>query len=360
MDIKTLRSSFWFRPFQFEGTAMHANILLMCKLLVLLVVAHHIFIKIGDPFLPFIDALDYFNEFPGVLKYSLRALFAVGVFLLLFNYFVRTAAILLGSIIIFNIVISIPDFYNHTLICGCALFLAGLTNNQNPPYLLIIQLSLVYIGASANKFIDPDWWSGAFMHNWLAEARENPFYLTVSKWMPELILAKILSWFAMFSELLIGCLLLVKKYRRFAVWTILIFHGLLFTLTASRFGHFVESLFIILIAFLSIPKENLQIASNLNRIKKLVSFFDWDNKLRWNKLDSKAWLELRTETGQLKNHAAFKKILLSLPSFFCVLFAIDVLLILLTEELREVRYLINLVFMWTAIVYFFPFTRSKN
>ena len=63
------------------------------------------------------------------------------------------------------------------------LFLAGLTNDKEPPYLLIFQLSIVYFGASINKFLEPDWWSGAFMDTWLGTARENPMYLYVSQFI---------------------------------------------------------------------------------------------------------------------------------------------------------------------------------
>jgi len=59
-------SAFIIRPFQFEGTKMHPNVLLMCKLTVILLTTHHIFFKIEDPFIPFIPAMDVFNDYPKV------------------------------------------------------------------------------------------------------------------------------------------------------------------------------------------------------------------------------------------------------------------------------------------------------
>ena len=261
MEIKAINNSdpFWSRPFQFEGTAMLPNVLLMCKLIVLLLIAHHIFIKIDDPFIPFIPALDVFHTIPNVFKLGLRSLLFISVTTLFFNLYVRTSAIVIGSIIILSILASKPNFYNHTFICGCALFLAGLTNKEHPPYLLFIQLGLVYFGASINKMFDTDWWSGAFMHNWLATARENPFYLLVSEWFPNLWFAKFLSWTAISTEFIIAFMIINKKYRGFGIWFIIIFHTLLFTMTSFRYGHFIESLALILLAFLVWPKNKMYV-----------------------------------------------------------------------------------------------------
>lgn len=159
--------------FSLKAQKLHPNVLLMCKLLVILVTAHHMFFKIDDPHIPFIPALDLAHNYPGVFKYVLRTIYACSAFALLFNFRVRTASIVTGLAIILSILASKSLFFNHSFICACALFLAGLTNNENPPYLLIYQLSIVYFGASLNKFLQSDWWSGAFMDTWLRLGREK-------------------------------------------------------------------------------------------------------------------------------------------------------------------------------------------
>lgn len=351
--------SFILRPFQFEGTKLHPNVLLMCKLLVILMTAHHMFFKISDPFIPFIPALDWFNEYPNVFKFSLRTIYALGVFALLFNIKVRTAAVLTGLTVILSILASRPLFFNHTFICGCALFLAGLTNDKEPPYLLIFQLSLVYLGASINKFLEPDWWSGAFMDTWLGTARENPVYLYVSEFFPELVLAKLLSYIAMFTEFAIAILILFKRTRSLTLWFIIIFHTSLFTLTAFRFGHFIESLAIILLAFLSIPKEQLLIsykAHSLHKLKQFFAFLDRDNKQVWSPLDSKNshWLSLKTKDKTLYNHDALKDLFLYTPNFFMLMIAIDMAMYILFYNHKTTLFVFNMIFIWSVILYFLP------
>ncbi len=352
------------RLFQFEGTKMHPNVLLMCKLTVILLTVHHIFFKIDDPFIPFIPALDIFNEYPNVFKYILRSLYVLGAFALLFNIKVRTASIVTGSVVLLSVLASIPLFFNHVVICACALFLAGLTNDREPPYLLFLQISLVYLGASINKFLEPDWWSGAFMDTWLGDARENPVYLYVAQFLPDLVLAKLLSYIAMLTEFAIAVLILFKRTRNLTLWFIIIFHTTLFTLTAFRFGHFIESLAIILLAFLSIPKTKLHIHYNAKRSNTLKRFFnllDFDKKQIWTQMPAKNphWLSLKTEDKTLYNHNALKDILLYTPNFFMLLMFIDIVIYIILYNHRTALFVVNAIFIWSMIFYFFRVRWSK-
>ena len=360
-------SSFILRPFQFEGTKMQSNVLLMCKLLVILMTVHHMFFKIEDPFIPFIKALDWFNHYPNIFKYSVRMLYVLGVFGILFNIKVRTAALITGFVVILNILASKPLFFNHNFICGCALFLAGLSNKNNPPYLLIFQLSLVYFGASINKFLEPDWWSGVFMDTWLGSARENPVYLYVSKLLPELLLAKLLSYIAMLTEFSIAVLILFKKTRPLTLWFIIIFHTALFTLTAFRFGHFIESLAIVLLAFLSIPKEQLIVnykSQSLEKLNRFFIFLDRDKKQVWSPLSSESsqWLSLKTKDKILYNHDALRDIFLYTPNFFMLILIIDMAMYVLLGNFSTTLFVLNAIFIWSVILYFLPvklFRRKK-
>ncbi|WP_299271792.1 HTTM domain-containing protein [uncultured Psychroserpens sp.] len=360
----TYLKTFILRLFQFEGTKMHSNVLLMCKLLLLLLIAHHMFFKISDPFIPFIPGLDMFNTYPNVFNYSLKIIFGLSAFALLFNIKVRTASLINGCVIILSILASKPLFFNHNFICACALILAGLSNDKDPPYLFVLQLSLVYFGASINKFLEPDWWSGAFMDNWLGTARENPPYLYMSQLFPKMILAKLLSYIAMFTEFSIAIFILFKKTRRLTVWFIIVFHTTLFTLTSFRFGHFLESLVITLLAFNSITKAQLNIVyrqKSANVLKQFFRVLDMDKKQTWapNNEGQHFWLQLKHKDQVLFNHKALKFVLLNTPNFFMLLFAIDVILYILLYNHRTTLFVLNAIFVWIMIVYFLPINWSK-
>lgn len=358
-------ATFLLRPFQFEGTKLHPNVLLMCKLFVLLMTAHHMFFKIADPFIPFIAALDWFNDYPNVFKYTLRTLYALSGFALLFNIKVRSAAIVIGLVVILNILASTPLFFNHSFICGCALFLAGLTNDKEPPYLLIFQLSLVYFGASINKFLEPDWWSGAFMDTWLGSRRENPIYLFLSGLLPDMLFAKLLSCIAMFTEFAIAVSILFKKTRHLTIWFIIIFHTSLFTLTSFRFGYFIESLALILLAFLNIPKSQLIInykSKSVDKLKRLFTLLDQDKKQVWFPFPSENshWLKLKTNDKTVYNHNALRDIVLYTPNFFVMLLCLDMATYVVLTNHKTLLFIFNSILLWSIILYFLPINRPKR
>ncbi len=235
---------------------MLPNILLMCKFLWLILIINGFFYKLNDPFLPFISYLDFFNQYPGIFKNSLRFMFILSGIMLLLNIKVRWNSVILGSIIIIGILASKPIFQNHVLIVGCILFLSGIANKLYATKLLVFQMSLLYLAAALSKMSDMDWWSGQFMHNWLYNATTNPFYITISEFISAEWMSKFLSWSSILMELTIGIILLVPKFRTISVWLIILFHGLLFSFVGHKFGHFVDDIFIILLAFLSWPKNN--------------------------------------------------------------------------------------------------------
>ena len=361
----SLLLSFSSRLFKFEGTNLNPNILLMCKMLVILISAHHMLFKISDPFIPFIQEFDYFNGYPNVFKYTMRFLYVSCSVLLLFNIRVKTTSMIIGLVVIINIIASKPLFYNHLLICGCALFLAGLTNNKTPAKLLIYQLSIVYFGASLNKFLDPDWWSGQFMHNWLGVARENPPYLYISQYFKDLMFAKSLSYIAMFTEFIIAVLILFRRTRHMTILFIIIFHVTLFTITSFRFGHFIESLAIVLLAFLSIPSKKHAITyrgNTMNYVKQLFQLFDLDKKQIWSKstATNDVWLSLKISNNVYLNHSALKKIIVYTPNFYMFLLFSDMAFYIILYNHRTLLFLLNVIFVWLLIFYLLPFKQDKE
>ncbi|MBN4070483.1 HTTM domain-containing protein [Olleya sp. AH-315-F22] len=353
-----------FKPWSFENIAMAPNILLMCKLLVMLILAHHFYYKLDDPFIPFIKAFDYFNTTPGIFKTTLRIVFIIALSALFLNLYVRTSCIVLGSIIFIQQLASIPHFENHTFVVGCVLLLAGLSHRKHTPILLILQLSLIYFGAFINKILDVDWINGVFVDNWLSNARQNPPYLFISEMLPEKWLALFLSWVAMLNELSISIILLLKKYRSYTIWIILFFHTVLFTFTSSRFGHFYEDILIILLAFLLWPKGQISIEykKSISSLTKLYNLLDWDKKFRWalSNNNNKYWLQLKTSTGELyTNYNAVRKLLTSTPSFFILLFCFDAFIILLFYNERAIVFILNLIIIWSLFLFFLPMIWSK-
>jgi hypothetical protein len=240
--------------------------------------------KVSDPFIPFISSLDGLLAWPGLFETALLTCFyAAGLFLLL-NIAVRRASLLLGIVIVLTLFASKPVFRNHLFIAGCLFFLAGLHKKDENPWMLYLQFSIIYFGASLNKALDPDWHTGQFMHTWLLDRRANPFYATLAPMLPPHTLAMFLSWFAIVSEAAAAILFAIGRTRVFAVWLTLLFHWTLFVLLrGATFGHFLEDILIALILFLAWPRGEIVATMRAGiepRLGLLIRSLDWDGRIR--------------------------------------------------------------------------------
>ncbi len=350
-------------PWYSAETAMQPNVLLMCKLLFALLLLNGFYGYLGDPYLPFFDFLDYFRQFPGVFEYCLRAIFILSGGLLLLNIRTKTMALLLGAIILVALLASKSIFRNHLFICGCAFLLAGLTDKNKMPWLLYIQLSLVYLGAATNKILQVDWWSGQYMHNWMAVTIENDFYLFFANALPEGLTAKLISWGSMLAEIVIGILLLFRRKQALALWLILLFHTFLFTITKERFGHFLDDILIYLLVFLNWPSTPIQSVYHAGRLKfarKLIQLLNWNRQIEWKIADINKgdWLKLEFSNKSETNEVALRSILLYSPGLYIVLFILDLGIRFVFDQ--PIQHIILCSLFWGGILFFLPFKWRKN
>ena len=276
----------------------------------MLLVINQFFFYLNDPFLPFLPFLDVFNDVPGVLKITQRFLFVVAGILLWFNYRVRLMAIILGLVVVFALLGSKPMFRNHLFIVGCIFLLSGLSNKNTKPWLLFWQLSLVYFGAFINKVVQIDWWDGQFMHNWLVNARQNIPYISVSQLLPDMLLAKLISWLSMALEFSIAVMLLFRKTHFRAFWLIVLFHGLMYTMVLFRFGHFMEDILLMLLIFLNWPKQYILAhyrEDGLHLLIRFLKLLNFNRQINYQvkQLGHGAWLRTEINEVPLSNWSAY-------------------------------------------------------
>lgn len=336
---------------------MMPNILLMNKLMFILLLVHGFIKSINDPYIPFFGFFDEFLKYPGVFKIINRGLFIAAGAFLIFNIKVRLMCLILGAVVFLTQFASIPEFANHYFICGCVFLLSGLINKKNIQLFFAIQLSLVYFGASINKMFKLDWWNGDFMFNWLVNARENTIFIFLSEAFPEMWLAKLFSWSSILIEFSIAFLILNKNTRNIAVWILIIFHSLLYTLTAFRFGHFYEDLLITLLAFVNFPKEKIKINFDkgiLNSLMYMFNFPDLKKLFFWTNepIKGQYWLKLVIGKNIKYNLNALRYLLLHTLNFYVFLFFLDLAIrVLFNGILMDI---IHISLTWLGVFFFLP------
>jgi hypothetical protein len=334
----------------------------MCKLLFLLLLINGFWGYFGDPFLPFLPQLDTFRDYPGLFESSLRVLFLSSGIGLLLNYKVRTMALLLGVTIIVFLLSSKPIFRNHIFICGCVFLLSGLSRKDHYPWLLYLQLSLVYFGAVLNKIVQIDWWDGTFMHNWLFNARDNSIYKLIDSLIPGRYFARILSWSSIAIESSIGIMLLIKRKHKLVFWVILLFHTMIFTITGFRFGHFFEDILIYLLVFMTWPEGSFNITVNpRNEIitPAFISLINWNGQFKITILQEEAgpWLSLGISDVYRENLSALGYLILYTPATYFFLLFFDSLIRYWFNPVGE--HIITTLWLWGGIL-FFLYISTKN
>jgi hypothetical protein len=306
---------------------MPPNLLLMCKLLAVAVLATGHVRILPDPFLPFIDGLDRLLD-PQVFRTTLQTVAVVSAVSLLFNRWVRGSALILGGCILLAVVCSRAYYGNNKTFVGLALVLAALSDFDRLAYLLRWQLALVYFGAALNKLLDPDWQSGLFFEHWAGVRLQNPLYLAVSERLPPLLAGKMMCWGTTLTEFVVAFGLLVPRLVPYALWINALFQIGLLEFTGDTFTLFFYAMQAATLAFVAWP-ERLFVLYNRERwrgrwLHRMLKLADPDGLQEWHPTPSDSvWtLECRSAVGGslrgplYRGFAVVSRLLLYCPAFW--------------------------------------------
>ena len=136
----------------------------------------------------------------------------------------------------------------------------------------------------------------------------------------------------------------------------------------SKFGHFLQDLFIILIAFLVWPKQKIHVKFQSRKlILKLIKLLDWSNTFIWEtkNVNNNNWLEVKYHDQIKTNRTGVKTILTYSSGFYAMLLFIDIIetYILTLIEISFYRIIIHLIyciFIWYLIFNFLPVNIVKR
>ncbi len=288
MALPSALSGPW-NPFRVTGTPMPPNLLLVCKILAVCILATgHVGI-LPDPFLPFVDGLDELTD-PVTFRLSLQTVCVSAAVALLFNRCVRGSALVLGSCLLLAVLSSKAYYGNNKTFVGLALVLAGLSDFDQPPYLLRWQLALVYFGAALNKLLDPDWQSGLFFEHWAGEKLQDPVFLAAAERLPHLVAAKVMSWGTILAEFAVALGLLRPRLVPVALWVNILFQVALLELTGTTFTLFFYGMTAATLAFVTWPDRLVvRYGGNRGSVLRRLAFqtLDPDRLQDWQPLPSR-------------------------------------------------------------------------
>ncbi len=320
-------------PLRCSGTVLPVPLLLMAKIVA---ISYMLGLDrvMPAPFLPFLTPLDAFAGSPQFALVLQVAFFLSGL-LLVFNRWPRASAFMMGCAALTAVVSSKAYYGNNKLFAASLLLLTGLYHPRTGPWLLRLQLVIVYFGAGLNKVLDPDWHSGQFFHNWAGARLAQPLYLWANQFFPPLVLGKILCWSAFVTELGLAAAFLIPRVWPVAIWVSLLFHASLLEFTGTTFNMFFYAMEAAVLAFVTWPRELIVIFDGdcgiCNRIRAWMSRFDFDHAFSWRALQSgvgdrfslprpalEERLHLVADSRVTSGFRACKLILLYHPAFYLI------------------------------------------
>jgi predicted DCC family thiol-disulfide oxidoreductase YuxK len=286
----TARTGRSWNPLRCGGTALPLPLLLMAKIVAITFLLSTVDRVMPAPFLPFLTQLDAFAD-SHAFAMVLQVVFTGSAVLLIFNRWPRASALVMGCAVITAVISSKAYYGNNKLFAGSLLILAGLYHPSTGAWLLRLQLAIVYFGAGLNKALDPDWHSGQFFHNWAGARLAQPIYLWANDFFPHLVLAKLISWFTIATELsLAGVFLAWPRAWPVAIWASLLFHASLLEFTGSTFNMFFYAMEAAMLAFVAWPRELIVMFDGdcgiCNRIREAMARFDFEGAFTWRTLQS--------------------------------------------------------------------------
>jgi predicted DCC family thiol-disulfide oxidoreductase YuxK len=283
-EMNATRLSAW-NPFRVSGLDLPMPLILVAKLLSVCILGRVVWRDLPDPFLPMLPVIDLFHSTP-YFGWVLRGVVLLGALSVLFNYRVRTACLLMGSAFLIGTLTSRIYFENNRQFLGCVLLLLGLYEEKTGPWLVRLQMILVFFSAALNKLLDASWRSGAFFNYWSHYAINKSLYFQLAAWLPPMVLPRIMSWMTIVLEFSIVFFLLIRRTRFWGIWMGLLLALGLNAFTERTFGVFFYAMPICYLAWVEWPRSAVTVLYDddcgfCTRTRAWMERFDLEKLLVW-------------------------------------------------------------------------------
>ena len=321
-------------PLRCDGTALPTPLLLMAKVMALALLLTGEWYAMPDIFLPYLSFLDLVPA-GHIFHIVLEIAIVVSAVALLFNLRVRPACLVIGSSYLLASVASQPYFTNSRLFTGCLFFVIGLCAEGQEPWLIWYQVALLYFGGALNKLLEADWRSGRFFDYWGRIYINQKLFLWSVSWLPWTRVALVLSWVTILVEISLLLGFLVRRFRGWAIWLGLLFHGCTVFLTGRPFGFFMFALPASYLAFAVWPSRLTVLYDGESgfcaRARSFFNKFEFGDSIVWTPYQNAKELHgISEEALQKRVHllvdgkifsgfAAFQKLLLYIPTTYLAL-----------------------------------------
>lgn len=244
-------------PLRLGGKSIPPNLVLIARFLGLtLLLMRELPSPRHLPYLEVLDALGSARQFHA----SLLLAAGLGYALLFFGPFIRSGCLLLGSAMLMGLIACRPcQSVAHSYV-ACLFIVISLSGHATGPWLVRMQVVVLYAGATLHKVLDPDWWNGRYFETLMIARHHHFLYSHAAAQLPPLSLSRAMGFATILTEAAIVACLLSRRWRDPGVLLGVFFHSIMVLLMNQTFGPFYAAIMVSYVAFLSWP-ERLELSA---------------------------------------------------------------------------------------------------
>lgn len=260
-------------PLRVSGTALAPNVLLAAKLIALCLLLTNEQARLPDePVLPLLGFLDALRA-PFPFEIVTKLIFFGAAAALLFNRWVRLAALLLGGVILLAVFSSRLYPGSDKLFCGGFLVLVGLQSRGREPWWLRWQIVLAYLAAAFGRGRGLDWPWGA---------------------LPPVAAADLLGWAAALAAAALAVGFAAPRLWPLAIWTGVLLHALTLGFADGVLPMFFYAALASYLVFAPWPKRALEVFYDgdcgfCEATRRRFEWFDPDRMYNWKRFQEGGW-----------------------------------------------------------------------
>ena len=239
-------------PLRLEGKSIPPDLVLIARFLglTLLLMRETPFPR-HLPYLEVLDALGSARQFDAALLLAA----GLGYALLFFGPFIRSGCLLLGGAMLTGLLACRPcQSVAHTFV-ACLFVVIALSGHATGPWLVRMQVVVLYAGATIHKVLDPDWWNGRYFETLMIARHHHFLYSHAAAQLPPLGLSTVMGVVTILTEAAILACLLNRRWYVPGVLLGVVFHSVMVLLMDQTFGPFYAAIMVSYVAFLSWPER---------------------------------------------------------------------------------------------------------
>lgn len=265
-------------PLRCDGSVLPAELVVAAKALALLVL-----LRGEQPFrlfLPYPEIMDSLGS-PWGVQVTLRLAVLAGCGLIWVTRYIRLGCFLAGAGFLLGLLSCRPCLSVAHTYLACVFLVLSLSSRSTGGSLLRAQIVILYLGASLNKALDADWWSGRYFDTAMIDRYADALYGWIAARLPERWFGGFVGASTILAQIAIAVCFLRRRWLAAGITLAALFHGVMVLWLRNSFGPFYATLLFSYLALVPWPERIETTLDPRGAAGTILRRLDLDSRIRF-------------------------------------------------------------------------------